>query len=167
MTLGRVSSSSWSFGKIGVSFSKFGPLFGFFGIEAVDGLDLEQAVVLFRVLGRAHLADHQVAGAQAEAADLALRDIDIFGAGQQVVAAQEADIVLDDLQDTAAKDIALLFGDGTQEAHDEVILLEPRVTGDIARARQIAQVVQVKRLQLRNRHLFQREDSCVGHTNLP
>ena len=97
-------------GEDGRQFFELRALFGFLGIEPVDGLDLEQAVVLLRLFGRAHLADDQVAGAQPKAADLALRDVDIVRAGHHVlVCAQKADAVLDDFQRAAAEDQSLLL----------------------------------------------------------
>jgi hypothetical protein len=52
------------------------------GVHAVDGLDLQQRVVLLVVARRADLAGHLVALAQSEPADLAERDVDVVRAGQ-------------------------------------------------------------------------------------
>ncbi len=53
-----------------------------FGIETVDGLDFDDAVVLLVVFRFADLSRDQVAAPQFEAPDLRLRDIDVVGAGQ-------------------------------------------------------------------------------------
>ncbi len=111
------------------------PPLGDLGIHAVDRLDLEEAVILLRLFWRTHLPNDKVAGAQPEAADLALGDVHIFRAGVHVlVGAQETDAVLDDFQRAAAKDEALGFCFGAQEAHDEVVLLEPRVPSQLHRS---------------------------------
>ena len=85
---------SCSFGKIGGEVLEVRPPLGVLRVEAVDGLDPEQAVVLLGVLRLAHLAGDVVAGAQAEAADLRLRDVDVVRAGEQALAAQEAEAVV-------------------------------------------------------------------------
>ena len=54
-----------------------------FRVDAVDGFDPQQAEELLVVLGRAHLAGDAVAGAQAEAANLRLRDVDVVVARQE------------------------------------------------------------------------------------
>ena len=154
MTLGRVSSSSCSLGKIGVSFSKTGAFLGFFRVQPVDRLDFEQAVVFFGLLGRAHLPDNQVSGAQAKAPDLALADVDILRARQQMIAAQKADVVLYDLQDAATEDEALLFCIGAQKAHDQVVLFQACIAGNVRRARDLAQFVEIQHFHLANGQLF-------------
>jgi len=100
-------------------------------------------VILFCLFGRAHLADHKIAGTQAKAANLALADVDVFVAGKQVFAAQEADTVLYDLERAAAEYVALAFGAGAQQAHDQVVLLEAGVAGNAHRPGHFAQIVQV------------------------
>jgi hypothetical protein len=72
----------------------------------IDRVDLEQREIALAVLGRADLALDRVAGAQAEAADLARADIDVVGARQVVGLgrAQEAEAVLQDLEHAVAED---------------------------------------------------------------
>ena len=64
----RSPASIMSSGKIGVSSSKVGAQPRDFRIDAVDGLDAKQAVVLLRVLRLAHLAGDVVAAAQPRSA---------------------------------------------------------------------------------------------------
>ena len=84
------------------------------GVFAVDGLDAQQGEIALRFLGRADLALHDVAVAQAEAANLAGADVDVVGAGQIVVfrAAQEAEAVGEDFQDAFAVHQAVLADAG-------------------------------------------------------
>ena len=75
------------------------PLAGGVGVDAVDGVDLEQGVVLLVVLGLAHLAGDLVAAAQAEAADLAERHVDVVVALHEAVRAQKAEAVGQHVED--------------------------------------------------------------------
>ena len=89
-----------------------------------------------------------VAKAQAEAADLALTHVDIVGAGQQMIAAQEADAILHVFENAAAKDESLRFGARAQQAHDEICLLQARVACDFCRTRQFSQLVEIEQIHL-------------------
>ena len=80
---GVVSRLISSSGKIGVRRIEVRAAAGGLGIDAVDGFDPQQAEELLVVLRRAHLAGDAVAGAQAEAANLRLRDVDVVRARQQ------------------------------------------------------------------------------------
>ena len=93
------------------------------GRRAVELLDLEQREVALGVLGRSDLPFDGVAGAQAEAADLRRRDVDVVGAGQVVVVggAQEAEAVGEGLEDAVAVDLALVGGGVLQQREDEVL----------------------------------------------
>ena len=75
----------------------------------IDRVDLEQGEIALALLGAADLALDRVAGAQAEAADLRGRDIDVVRAGQVVGVgrAQEAEAVLQDLDHAVADDLDL------------------------------------------------------------
>ncbi len=83
---------------------------GDLGIHAVDGFDAQQAIVLLVILWWTHLAGYHIAGAQAEAANLRLRDIDIHIAWQEALLSQEAKAIFDDFQHPRAENVALLFG---------------------------------------------------------
>ncbi len=86
---------------------------------------------------------------QAEAADLAGRDVDVVGAGQVVVvrAAQEAEAVGQDLQRALAVHQAVLLDPLLEDLEDQVLLLQPRVLGD--------SLALGGADQLRHRHLLQ------------
>jgi len=64
-----------------------------------------------------------------------------------VFAAQEADILVDDVQHAAAEDIALPFGLGAQQPQDQVFLLQAAVARHVQRFGQIAQLGQRFRFQ--------------------
>ena len=50
-----------------------------------------------------------IAGAEGETPDLGLGDVDVVRAREQPLAAQEAEAVLDDLEDALGEDVALLL----------------------------------------------------------
>ena len=107
-------------------------MFGGFGIHAVDRLDTQQSVEFLVVLRWAHLARDHIAGAQAKAADLRLRDIDIHPAGHETPASQEAEALLDDFEDTRAEDVALPLGLGLEQSKDQFLLAERGIAGKVA-----------------------------------
>jgi hypothetical protein len=112
---------------------------GVLGLVEVDLADLEQGEVTLAVLWRANLARDRVPGAQVEAADLARRDVDVVGAGEvgAVRRAQEAEAVLQDLQDAVAVDVLTALRVALQDREDDVLLaraghvLEADTAGDI------------------------------------
>ena len=128
-----------------------GPPPGGLRVDAVDRLDAQHAEELLVVLRRPHVAGDAVPGAQPEAPDLRLRDVDVLLARQQPLAAQEAEAVLDDLEDPLAVDVALLLGLGLQDAVDEVVALVARVAGDAERARDLLQLLRRFRLEFGDR----------------
>ena len=72
---------------------------GDLGLDPVDAVDPQQAPVLLLVLRLAGLAGDAVAGAQAEATDLRRGDVDVLRRGHDAVDAQEAEALVDDLED--------------------------------------------------------------------
>src|SRR6185503_8565177 len=56
-----------------------GTALGLLGIDAVHGLDAQEAEVLLAVLRWSGLAGHEVAGPKTETANLARADVDILG----------------------------------------------------------------------------------------
>ena len=102
------------------------------GVLVVDRLDAEQGEVALVLLGRADLAGDDRAGLQAEAADLAGRDVDVVGAGEVVVvgAAEEAEAVGEDLQRALAEHQAVLLDPLLEDLEDQVLLLQAGVLDD-------------------------------------
>ncbi len=82
----------------------------FLRVLEIDGVDLEQREIPLAVLRRADLPVDGVAGAQAEAADLRGRDVDVVRAGQVIRfrRAQEAEAVGQDFDDAFADDVDFL-----------------------------------------------------------
>ena len=75
------------------------PPSGGLDVDAVDGVDAEQAPVLLLLARRAHGARDAIADAQAEAAHLAGADVHVLRAGQEAVPAHEAVTLVDDVED--------------------------------------------------------------------
>ena len=77
------------------------------GIEAVDRFDLREAVVALRLLRRAHLPQHEVAGAETIPPDLGLGDIRVGHAARASVVAEEAVAVRQHFQHAAGELVPL------------------------------------------------------------
>ena len=93
------------------------------GLFEIDRVDLEQREVALAFLRAADMTVDRVAGAQAEAADLRRRDVDVIRAGQVVVigGAQEAEAVGQGLEDAVAVDFTFVGCGVLQEREDEVL----------------------------------------------
>ena len=92
----------------------------------IDGVDLEEREVALAVLRAADLALDGVAGPEREAADLRGRDVDVVGAGEIVGVgrAEEAEAVLEDLDDAFADDVGLPRGELLQDREHQLLLAE-------------------------------------------
>ena len=90
------------------------------GVDAVDGLDAQEAEVLLIVFGWPGLSGDVVAGAQTEAAHLARADVHVVGRGKEAAATEESEAVFDDLEDALGEDVALGFGLCLKDAGDEL-----------------------------------------------
>ena len=103
------------------------------GVLVVDRLDAQQGEVALVLLRRADLPGDDGAGLQAEAADLARRDVDVVGAGQVVVvgAAEEAEAVGQDFERPLAEHQAVLLHPLLEDLEDQVLLLQAGVLGDV------------------------------------
>ena len=125
-----ISSSGMDRGQVAEDRAAAGRL----GVDAVDGIDPEHAPVLLAFARGADRAGDAVADAEAEAADLARADVDVVRAGQQPVAAQEAEALVDDVEDAARVGVAGALGLALEDLVDEVVLALGRVP-DRARGR--------------------------------
>ena len=111
------------------------------GVDAVDRVDPEHPPVLLRLARRADGAGDAIADAQPEAAHLAGADVDVVGAGQQAVAAQEAEALVDDVEDAARVVVAGALGLALQDEVDQDVLafaagrVELEVARDLAELR--------------------------------
>ncbi len=92
------------------------------GVDAVDRIDPEHAPVLLGLARRADGARHAVADAEPEAADLARADVDVVGAREQAVAAQEAEAFVDDVEDAGGVVMAGALGLALEDQVDEDVL---------------------------------------------
>ncbi len=72
-------------GEHGGQILELWPALGVFRVQVVDCFDFEQPIVFLGLFWRADLADHEVAGAQPKTTDLALRNVDVVGAGHHVL----------------------------------------------------------------------------------
>ena len=95
-------------------------------VVVVDRLDAQQREVALVFLRRADLPGHRRAGAQAEAANLAGRDVDVVRAGEVVVvgAAEEAEAVGQDFQRAFAEHQAVELHPLFEDPEDQILLLD-------------------------------------------
>src|SRR5579872_197944 len=107
-----------------------GTTFSNFRVHAVDGFNAQQAIVLFVIFWRTHLAGNHISCAQTEAANLRLRDVDIHIAGQETLLSQKAESVFNDFKHPRAENVALLFGVVLKKPENEVLFFEGSITGE-------------------------------------
>ena len=96
-------------------------------------VDLEQREIALAFLRAADVAVDGVAGAQAEAADLRGRDVDVVGAGQVVRfrRAQEAEAVRQHFDDAFADDVGLARRELLEDAEHQLLLAHGRGVLDL------------------------------------
>ena len=127
------------------------------GVLEIDGVDLEQREIALALLRAADLAFDRVAGAQAEAADLRGRDVDVVGAGEIVGVgrAQEAEAVLQHLDHAGAGDLDVTGGQLLQDREHQLLLAHGAgvLDGDLlGEAQQLRRRFGLKVLQLHFLH---------------
>ena len=125
-------------------------------VLVVDRLDPQQGEVALVLLGRADLPGNGRARLQAEAADLAGRDVNVVRAGEVVVvgAAEEAEAVGQDFQRPLAVHQAVELDPLLEDPEDQVLLLDAGVVGEVFLAGLLD--------QLGHRHLLQLGDVRVA-----
>ena len=99
-----------------------GPVTGGFDVDAVDGIDAEHPPVLLGFARRANGAADPIADPEAEAADLAGADVDVVWARQEAMAAEEAEALVDDVEDAGRVGVAGALRLALEDALDEVVL---------------------------------------------
>ena len=99
-----------------------GPAAGGLDVDAVDRVDAEHPPVLLGVARGADRAADAVADPEPEPADLAGADVDVVRAGQQAVAAHEAEALVDDVEDAGRVGVAGALGLALEDPLDEVVL---------------------------------------------
>ena len=108
------------------AFFEEAPVLNRFGIEIVDAIHANEAVILLALFGAAYLAFDHVAAAQLEAANLRLAYVDIVVADDITATPQEAVALGKDVEDPASHlhTRALLLGG--EDRGDDLVLLHGR-----------------------------------------
>ena len=91
------------------------------GVQPVYGFDAGEAVVALRLLRRADLPQHEVAGAEHVAAHLGLRDVGVGLAPRSAVVAEEAVAVRQHFQDAACELVALALRPGREDLVEDAV----------------------------------------------
>jgi hypothetical protein len=81
-------------------------------------------MILLPILRCSHLATDDIAGAQDEAANLRLGDVDIIGIGMKVILAQKSVAVIHNLEDATPEGVTLLLSVRLKQSQYEVLLLQ-------------------------------------------
>ena len=141
-----------------------------FGIFEVYGFDFDQGEVALAVFRRADLAGDGVAGAEIEFADLRGRDVNVVRAGEVVVfgGAEEAESIGEALEDAFGEDQTVLFGLGTEDLEDQLLLAHAGCAGNVQLLGDLCQVGDVLFLQLgkADTHLIVSFNACFLHMSL-
>ncbi len=97
---------------------------GFFRVFEIERVDLQQREIAFAFFRAADVAFDGVAGAQAEAADLRRRDVDVVGAGQvvRVGRAQKAEAVGENLDDAFTDNVGFLDRELLENGEHQLLL---------------------------------------------
>ncbi len=105
----------------------------FLRVFEIDRIDLEQGEIALALFRAADQALDRVAGAQAEAADLRGRDINVVGTGEiiGVGRAQEAETVLQHFDHALADDLDVAAGKLFQNRKHQFLLAQDRSVFDL------------------------------------
>ena len=106
---------------------------GLFRVLEIDRVAFQQREIALALLRAANDALDRVAGAQAEAADLGGRDIDVVGSGKiiGVGRAQEGEAVLQDFDDALADDLDVQAGELLENGEHQFLLAHDRGVLDL------------------------------------
>ena len=141
--LGSVSRLISSIGWIGVSASKCGRRLAASGSTPLTESTRTRPQYFSPSLGCADDAADAVAGAQAGAAHLAGRHVNVVRRGHQPAAAQEAVAVVDDIEDAGHEDLAALLDLALHDPLDEIVLAHGLGVVDVEVAADLDQLVEV------------------------
>ena len=132
---------------------------------AVYAIDLEEREVTLAVFGGTNLTFDGVAGAQAEAANLRRRNVNVVGTGKVVVVgrAEETKAVGKRLKNAITEDLASVRGVMTQDLEDQVLASHARDILDVEPLTHVDQLGHLFALQLSQVH---RVRSSVGWANV-
>ena len=116
-------------------------------VHPIHRLDAQETIILLRLLRRSHLPHYHIAGAQAKAPNLGLRDINVFRAGLIMVTAQIPFTIVHNVQHAATEHQTFALGFGLQQTQDKVLFFEPAITRNSPLSSQISQFGQCSGLQ--------------------
>ena len=91
-----------------------------------------------------------VSGAQTEAANLRLRDVDVVRAGKESRTSQEAEAIFDDLEDAVTEDLPIFLRLGAQQSHHLLLLRQATKRRNLELSRHLGQLFGRLRLELGN-----------------
>ena len=175
-----VSMSNISSGKTGTSESKYGRRLATSGSTPLTVSTRSMPQYFSWSFGGARLAGDAVAGAQAEAADLGGADVDVLRRRHDAVDAQEAEALVDDLEDAlgharlavAVARLRRRQRDDVEQLEDEVGVLELLVALDVVLGGELAQLLdrlglEVGQVQARPRPHRSGTDRCRSTSTGP
>jgi hypothetical protein len=130
---------------------------GLLRILEVDRADLHQPEIAFVLLRRPDDALDRVAGAEAEFADLVGTDIDVVGAGEVVRLGrpEEAETVLEHLEDAIPEDLDTLLGHVLEDGEHHVALPHRRGVLDLELLGELEEIGRALGLQVGERELLE------------
>ena len=132
----------------------------FFRVLEIDRIDLKQREIALAFLGTADQTFHRIAGAQAEPANLRRRDINIVGTGQiiRIGRAQEAEAILQDLDDAFADDLDVAAGQLLENCKHQLLLAHDRSVLDFVFFREGKQLGRRLKLQVLQFNFLHRDE---------
>ena len=99
-----------------------GPPSGLAGVDAVDGVNSQEAPILLGLARSTDGARDPIANPEPEATDLAGRNVHVIGARQQAVTAHEPEAFIDNVEDAGRVGVAGALGLALEDPLDEIVL---------------------------------------------